>query len=234
MIICIVEDEPVIAQRIERLLTVILENKITRIKHFSDLESAKSYIISNPINLMFLDLNLKGKDGFDIFKELETHSFHTIIISAYSEKAIDAFQFPVADFIEKPFDKERLEKALSKIKLLEKSSNVSSRFISIKREGEIKLLDIEEIMYIKGASVYSEIFLKNDKTELHHSNLEKIDILLPENFIRVHKSYIINIFFVEKFKSYGGSKYSVILKNSTELPVSRMKYKEIKSILSVD
>lgn len=233
MIICIVEDEPVIASRIERFLHEILTN-ITKIKLFSTLPEAKSYISSNPINILFLDLNLKGKDGFDLLKELESESFHTIIISAYDEKAIDAFNYSVVDFIEKPFDKKRIQQALEKVEFLERKTNFASKFISIKRNSEITLIPVEEISYIKGASVYSEIYKKDNSMELHHNNLEKIDRLLPENFIRIHKSYIINIFSVLKFISHGGSKYSVSLKNRVSLPISRSKFKEIKKILSVN
>jgi len=233
LIICIVEDEPVIASRIERLLREILTN-ITLIKVFTTLPEAKSYIISHPINILFLDLNLKGKDGFDLLKELESESFHTIIISAYDEKAIDAFNYSVVDFIEKPFDKKRIQQALEKVEFLERKTSFASKFLSIKRNSEIKLIPVEEVLYIKGASVYSEVYLQDDSTELHHSNLEKIDRLLPENFIRVHKSYIVNIYSVSKFISHGGSKYSVTLKNNVSLPISRSKFKEIKKLLSVD
>ena len=183
---------------------------------------------------MFLDLNLKGKNGFDLLKEIEAESFHTIIISAYNEKACEAFNYPVIDFIEKPFSKERLETALKKLNYLKSKTNYSSKLLPIKRDSEIKLLDVDLIMFIKGASVYSEVHLTSKKTELHHQNLEKLDQLLPEQFIRIHKSYIVNIYHVDKFKSHGGSKYTLSLKNGDELPVSRTKYKEIKEIFSVN
>ena len=233
MKILIAEDEPVIAQRIERLAREILGERITTIKNFSTIKECKSYLDIHQIDLLFLDLNLKGQDGFDILNNEQASSFYTVIISAYSKRAIEAFNYDVIDFIEKPFNKERLQRTFEKLSDLEAKHNFTSKFLSIKRSGEIKLIEISTIIYIRGAGVYSELFIENDIKELHHQNLEKIDILLPTNFVRIHKSYIANMFFAEKFVSHGGSKYSLQLKNGNFLPVSRNRYKELKEMFTL-
>ncbi len=159
-------------------------------------------------------------------------SFYTVIISAYSERAITAFNYPVIDFIEKPFNKERLVKTFEKLNDFEAKHNFTSKFLSVKRSGEIKLIENSQILYIKGAGVYSELFVEDNTRELHHQNLEKIDILLPSSFVRIHKSYIVNMFFVDKIISHGGSKYSLLLKNGTTLPVSRNRFQTLKEMLT--
>lgn len=232
MKILIAEDEPVIAQRIERLVKEILGERITTIKRFASVEECKSYLDIYQIDLLFLDLNLKGKDGFDLLEDIHAQSFYTVIISAYSERAITAFNYPVIDFIEKPFNKERLLKTFDRLKDLEAKHNFTSKFLSVKRGGEIRLIEIDQIQFIKGAGVYSELHLENDSRELHHLNLEKIDVFLPSGFVRIHKSHIANMFFVSKIISHGGSKYSLELKNGTELPVSRNKYQTLKELLT--
>lgn len=232
MRILIAEDEPVIAQRIERLTKEILGDRIISIKKCGTTEECLSYLMVHQINLLFLDLNLKGKDGFDLLEEKTAGSFYTVIISAYSNRAIQAFNYPVIDFIEKPFDKSRLEKTFERLKNFESKHNFTTNFISLKKESEIKLIPIDEIVYLKGAGVYSELFLASDKKELHPQNLEKIDLLLPASFVRIHKSYIVNFQFVESITLHGGSKYSMILKNGVELPVSRSKYQELKKMLT--
>ncbi|MGD9900884.1 MAG: LytR/AlgR family response regulator transcription factor [Calditrichaceae bacterium] len=233
MKILIAEDEPVIAQRIERLVKEILGDRITSIKKCTTIEACRSYLDLHQTDLLFLDLNLKGEDGFDLLGDAQAGSFYTVIISAYSDRAITAFNYPVIDFIEKPFNKERLQKTFEKLNDFDAKHNFTSKFLSIKRGGEIKLIEMSSVLYIKGAGVYSELYTDEDTRELHHQNLEKIDILLPSSFVRIHKSYIVNMYFVDKIISHGGSKYSLLLKNGTTLPVSRNRYQSLKQILKL-
>ncbi|MGD9487397.1 MAG: LytR/AlgR family response regulator transcription factor [Calditrichaceae bacterium] len=233
MKILIAEDEPFIAQRIERLVKDILGDRITNIKQCMTIEACKSYLEIHQIDLLFLDLNLKGEDGFDLLEDARSGSFYTVIISAYSERAIRAFTYPVIDFIEKPFNKERLLKTFEKLNDFDAKHNFTSKFLSIKRGGEIKLIELSSVVYIKGAGVYSELFTSDRTRELHHQNLEKIDILLPSSFVRSHKSYIVNMYFVEKIVSHGGSKYSLLLKNGEALPVSRGRFQSLKEMLKL-
>ena len=232
MRILITEDEPVIAQRIERLTRSILGSRITSVKICRTLAEANSFLIAHQIDLLFLDLNLKGEDGFQILDNAEAQSFYTVIISAYSEKAVRAFDYPVIDFIEKPFDRDRLAKTFERLNNFDAKNNFTSKFLSLRRAGEIVLIDVEKIVYIKGAGVYSDIFLEDGKKELHHNNLEKIDVLLPANFQRIHKSYIVNFYYVQSIMTHGGSRYSIKLKTGDELPVSRARYPELKTMLA--
>ncbi len=232
MKILIAEDEPVIANRIERLTREILGDRITSIKKFTTLEEARSCLALHQTDLLFLDLNLKGKDGFHLLEGLQAGSFYTVIISAYGERAVQAFNYPVIDFIEKPFNKDRLVQTFQKLENFEAKNNFASKFISLKKNSEIKLIEVDRIVYIKGAGVYSEIILDNEEKELHHLNLEKVNLLLPSNFIRIHRSYIVNIYHVQKMITHGGSKYSLMLKNGIELPASRSRYPEIRKTLT--
>ena len=231
MRILIAEDEPVIARRIERFTREILGTRITGITRLKTLKEAKSYLDLHQVDLLFLDLNLKGKDGFHLMEGLQAGSFYTVIISAHSNRAIKAFEYPVFDFIEKPFDKKRLAETFEKLENFDTKNNFASNFLSIKRNGEIKLIEVDDIIYVNGAGVYSELFLIDEGKELHHLNLEKVNRLLPSNFIRIHKSYIVNMYFTQKIVSHGGSKYTLNLMDNTELPVSRNRYPEIKDLL---
>jgi len=230
MKILIVEDEPVVAKRIERLTKEILDKRVISIKKVTTLKEAKSYLMLQQIDLLFLDLNLKGKDGFDVLDNIQADSFYTIIISAYNERAIKAFNYPIFDFIEKPFDKDRLIKAFEKVNNFDLKNNFTSKFLSLKMNSEIRLVEIDKIIYLKGAGVYSELFLVDEKKVLHHQNLEKVNLLLPTNFVRVHKSYIVNFYFVQKIIIHGGSKYSIKLINDVILPISRNRYSKIKNM----
>lgn len=232
MRIMIAEDEPVIARRIERLTREILAERITNIKTCETLEACRSHLMVHRIDLLFLDLNLKGEDCFRLLEGDQAGGFYTVIISAYSQRAVQAFNYPVIDFIEKPFNKARLEQTFEKLNYFKAKHDFTSKFLSIKRRSEIRLIEIDDIVYIKGAGVYSELFLDNDEKELHHQNLERINLLLPSHFVRIHKSFIVNLYFARTIISHGGSKYSLVLKKGLELPVSRHRYQTLKHMLT--
>jgi two-component system response regulator LytT len=232
MIVAIVEDEPLIANRIERLTKEILDKKLTKIIIKNSLPEARHYLFEHPVDLLLLDLNLHGKDGFELLKQAVSGSFHTIIISAHADKALEAFEYGVLDFVGKPFSKERLQKAFMRFENTEEKNTYPTKYIAVRKTGKLLLIEVDKIRYIKGAGIYAEIMMKNGNIELHDKSLNKLDAVLPSNFIRTHKSYIVNIQCVKRFSSLGGSKYHLELSNDEILPVSRTKYKEIKDLLS--
>ena len=89
-------------------------------------------------------------------------------------------------------------------------------------------MEIKKLAYVKGASVYSELYFQNGQREIHNKNLEKLGQLLPDNFERIHKSYIVNRTLVRALRSEPGSKYSVLLEGEIQLPVGRTRYKDLK------
>lgn len=95
----------------------------------------------------------------------------------------------------------------------------------------IQLLNIVDVSYIKGAGVYSEVFLKNNQTALHDKSLEKLSQLLPGSFERIHKSYLVKTTEIKEIIVKTGSQYAVELKNGEILPVGRTKYKALKEKL---
>lgn len=229
MIICIVEDEPLIAKRIERIAKELLENKITKIVIKHSLDEAKHYLFEHEIDLLLLDLNLNGESGFELLKLAVSGSFHTIIISAYSEKAIEAYEFGVLDFLSKPFTQERLQKSFDRFENIDGKNQFPTKYIAVRKNEKLVLLKVDEIIYIKGAGIYSEIKLKNGDLEIHDKSLNRLCTILPSQFVRSHKSYIVNLECVQNFVSHGGSKYDLVLSSDEILPVSRTKYKELKN-----
>jgi DNA-binding LytR/AlgR family response regulator len=229
MFIVMVEDEPSIARRIKSMVVKLLGKKITKLIHFDELDDAYEFINENPIDLLLLDLNLHGQNGFELLKHAVSHSFHSIIISAYPEKAIDAFAYGVLDFVEKPVKIERLEKALSRLDD-KQQENVSTKFLAIKQQNSVHLIELDDVAYIKGADSYSEIFLKNGKVHLHDKNLSNLENILPLTFSRLHRSYIIPLNFIDRIFSKSGM-YKIELNDNQILPISRSKYKETKELL---
>jgi len=226
MKILIIEDEARIARRIERMLNSIFSGLETTIQMADSLERGLEIIKEVKIDLLFLDLNLNGKDGFDILESVVSESFHTIIISAYKEKAIRAFEYGVLDFVTKPFDENRLAKACQRITKRSEENN-QLKYLAIKKRGKQLLIKVEDILYIKGAGIYTEIFLKNNIREIHSKSLENLKMILPSNFERIHKSYLVDMNQAKGVISEPGSKYSLELQDGEILPVGRTKIKEL-------
>ena len=109
MRILIVEDEVSIARDIEWNCRQILKEECTGLRIEQTLESAVEYMAQHPVDLLLLDLNLSGKSGFELLKTASAGPFHTVIISAHTDRAIEAFRYGVLDFLPKPFERARLQ-----------------------------------------------------------------------------------------------------------------------------
>jgi DNA-binding LytR/AlgR family response regulator len=231
MKIVIVEDEATVARRVETLTREVLGNKVTSIVVKQTFYEAKSYVFEHNIDLLLLDLNLNGKDGFELLKLAVSGAFHTIIISAYDERAIEAFEYGVLDFVSKPFTRKRLDKAFGRLHDAEKNASYLTKYLSIRAKGVLKVIAVSDVMYIKGAGVYVEVCLQDGSVELHDKTLEKLTAVLPSSFVRIHKSYIVNFDYVNLFHEKDYNKITCELHNGDQLPVSRTRYKEIKDLL---
>ncbi|MEM8526247.1 MAG: LytTR family DNA-binding domain-containing protein [Bacteroidota bacterium] len=223
--VLIVEDEPLLAQRIERFLRTSKLVELGRMSIKPNLPSAKDFLSKHTIDLLLLDLDLHGKDGFELLKLAVSQSFQTIIISAYTEKAIEAFEYGVLDFVSKPFNQLRIEKALNR--LLNRSARVQIplKYLAVIKNQKLQLVQIEDVLFLKGAGNYTELHLLNGQIELHSKSLQNILPLLPSSYERIHKSYIVNLNVIESI-SY---QYEILLKNQTKIPISRTKYQAIKN-----
>lgn len=157
MKIIILEDEPVHAKFLTKLLNIVLESSIKEIKHVTSIDEADKELKSSPIDLLFLDLNIFGFDGFDILERIPTIFTNTIVVSANTDNAIRAFEYGVIDFIPKPISEERLRLALERHSLFaityqkgaDQQKNVKSRLLQVDLDRVqnrlLHLMEIEKI-----------------------------------------------------------------------------------------
>lgn len=227
MKILIIEDEARIAKRMERMTRDFFDKEV-QILLCDSVENGLNTIETQTIDLLLLDLNLNGEDGFDVLQTIVAQSFQTIIISAYIDKAITAFNYGVLDFVPKPFDEKRLSQAFTRFTSPTKQTSSDMQFLAIKKTKTVKLIAITDIRYIKGAGIYTELHLSNGRKELHDKSLESLEKLLPSSFQRIHKSYILCWHEADKLIVEAGGRYNMMLKNGELLPVGRSKYKEIR------
>ncbi|MDX1960703.1 MAG: LytTR family DNA-binding domain-containing protein [Leptospiraceae bacterium] len=229
MRVLIIEDEMIAAKAIAKILKKLLGSEIKLLHIESTLLGAECYIEEKPIDLVFLDLNLDGREGFEILKKNSASSFHTIIISSWTERAIEAFGYGVIDFIPKPINIERLKQALIRFKTARSSLGKYTKYVGVKKENTIQLIPIKEITFIQAKKNFIELNKKDGTKENHRKTLDSIIKILPDHFVRVHKSYLVNLKFVSTIETKRGGYYSLLLKDNTKIPLSRKVYSELKT-----
>jgi two-component system response regulator LytT len=229
--IVIVEDEPPIAREIERSCRSILGERIRRLEIFHSLEDASSFLDKNPIDLCLLDLNLHGQDGYDLLKHAVSRAFQTIVISAYTDQAVRAFEHGVLDFVPKPFSEERLKKAFERYSSIGEKRDLKTRYVVTRRQGKHYPIPLRGISYFKAGGYLVEVHLKSGRTELIEKSLTLLERILPGHFVRIHRSYIVDLDDVTSFEHDGGGVYHVTLKNQTTLPLGRKYLRALKDLL---
>jgi DNA-binding LytR/AlgR family response regulator len=227
MNILIVEDERVAARRLERLTKEILGDKLQSIRCIETLKNSEAFLEKHAIDVLLLDLNLNGQDGFELLKSAVSESFQTIIVSANTDRALESYEYGVLDFIPKPFDKKRLLKAFQRLEYADRISRLTTKMLVVKSYGRLQLIPLEEVHFIKGAGDYSEIHTIHDTIFLHNKSLEALVKILPDSFVRIHKSYIADLKQIVNVHIFGGGKYECELSDGVRLPVSRTRYKDL-------
>lgn len=231
MRVIVVEDEIMILQRLERFTRQILGAQLESLQGVSTFEEADAWIAERPVDVMLLDLNLQGRDGLQLLERAVAGSFHTIIVSANTDRALQAFELGVLDFVPKPFTQERLARALERVRFQQGQASCATRYLAVRKHGRIELIPIEQILYVEGAGAYAELVLADGRRELHEKTLERVHTLLPPVFARAHKSYLVRMSMVKTFHVGEGGHHELELKNGVRLPVGRTRYKELLALL---
>ncbi len=223
--VVIVEDFPPVARSLARQVADLVPH--AKITIFSDMERARRCLEGEETDVLLLDLNLKGKDGFDLLRDCASRAFHTIVVSANTDRALEAFEYGVLDFVAKPVARERLQKALGRMAGVAAADRPTPRFFSVRRLGQVELIETEAVDYIQGAGKYSELVLKDGRTVIHDKSLERLSVVLAPAYWRIHKSYLVDLTHVRKLEVLGGGKYRAVLHSGARLPVGRSRYPDL-------
>ena len=170
-----------------------------------------------------------------------------VFSTAYDQYAIDAFEKNAIDYLLKPFSRERLLKTLDKVKekflahqdssaeirALTSSSRLkdkSQRRIVIKNGSKIEMIPFEEIYYIESYGDYARIHSTQGKF-LKQKTMKELEDLLGTDFLRIHRSFLVNTTCIQKLELYEKNSYLLLLKNGEKLAVSKSGYKLLKDTL---
>jgi DNA-binding LytR/AlgR family response regulator len=192
MRIAIVEDEPPVARRLARALRRILAEGIEELSILPTLAAALDHVRTEPLDLVFLDLDLYGRSGFELLAEAAAARFQTVVVSAHDEQAIRAFEHGVVDFVPKPWTDERLRLAVERA-LGRAAAPGSAARLAVRVAGRVELVELERVLAIRGADDYTELVLDDRSTRLCEKTLAGLERVLPPRFLRVHRSWIVNL-----------------------------------------
>lgn len=208
MRIYIAEDEPLAAAKLKLFLEKLGEG--SDLRHFDNGVTALSAVLEQTPDLLFLDIHMSGLSGMEILARLaaepEAQDLPVIITSAYDQYAIDSFGYNVTDYLLKPFTLERLEQALRKakqtIRLQQLQRQLDSSSLSIRCDGKTEILQTSDILLLESLKDYVRIMTRDGRNRTVLGTLTNFEEQLPANdFMRIHRSYIINVHEIQEIGS---------------------------------
>ena len=245
MKVIIIDDEPLARSIVKEFLQK--HPQLQLMQECGDGFEGVKAIQQHQPDLIFLDIQMPKINGFEMLELLE-HTPAVIFTTAFDEYAIKAFEAHAIDYLLKPFNQERFDKALAKWneqkpassekatqELLETASQspAQSQRIVIKDGSKIKIIPVHDVQYLEAADDYVKIhtkdgyFLKN-KTMNHFEQ-----VLDGQQFVRSHRSYIVNVQQITRIDPYEKDGHVAILRSGVKVPVSRSGYGKLKEILGL-
>ena len=230
MIRCLaIDDEPLALQQI-----VAYIGKVPFLELAAQCQSAleaKAFLEQNTVDAIFCDINMPDLNGMDFVKSLAVPPL-VVFTTAYSEYAVEGFRVNAVDYLLKPFGLQDFQRAANRIKerlqtedgrLKENSpkTDIPDNSFFLKTDYRIVKVAVSDIRYIEGMSEYLKVWLEGQpKPIVTLLSMKKMEERLPDNFMRIHRSYIINLDKIQEV-----NKNRVIMDADTYLPIGDL-YKE--------
>lgn len=238
----IVDDEPLARDELKYLL-----NRSKEVEILGDSDCIEDALIEIPLlkpDIVFVDIELAEDNGLSLATQLQSLDPAPAIVfaTAYDEYALQAFQLNALDYILKPFDEARIQKTLKKIKQVQSIGNKDSAIqsnLNNDRNGKMAVLVDDRIILLNYCDILYLESLEGKcliKTNAHEYKVNEALVVLEKKlnnsqFMRVHRSYIVNLEHITEIEPWFNSTYNLIMKDGSKVPVSRTFVKELKKIL---
>lgn len=243
----IIDDENSASEFLEKMLQRYFPNKFYVCSLCESIDDAVIAIETYQPDLVFLDIQMPNKNGFELFKEVKEINFEVIFTTAHSEYAIEAIKRSALDYLLKPINYIDLLGAVTRYEnkskkesqqkqfnvLLENidTGDVAHKKLAISTETGIEFVKFNSIVYLEAQNNYTKINLLDGTSIIASKTLKSFDELLPsELFFRIHKSYLINMNFVKRF--FKIDDFLVELTTGEKLPLSYRKKNEFISAIT--
>lgn len=251
----VIDDEYLASQRLTNLIAETEELKLAGVCSTGKLAIEKINAVQP--DLIFLDIDLKDMDGFDILEQIKTEKKPLIIfVTAHDEFALKAFDYFAFDYLLKPFKDERFYKAISNvvnyfkhdeiihfedklnsiIEYVKNNDSTNKQYtdkLSIKLGNKVVFIDAQQIKYITASGYYAEIFTDSNKHLLRESLSNLCDILDPKSFVRIHRSTIININSIAELIHSNYGEIDLKTKDNRVFRISKSYKKEFQKLMGI-
>lgn len=196
-------------------------------------------------DLLFLDVQMPKLTGFDVLELIDRDNVGVIFVTAYDQYAMKAFEVHAVDYLLKPFSRERFEAALERAKHQKPQKEVDAgelaaaarpageyaERIVVKDGTKVTLIPVLKLDYVEALDDYVSLVTEGRK-HLKQQTLSGLELALdPKLFVRIHRSYLVNLERVTRIEPYGKDSKVAILTNGVRLPVSRAGYARLKTLL---
>lgn len=245
MKVIIIDDEPLARSIVKEYLQK--HPQLELVQECNDGFEGVKAIHQHQPDLIFLDIQMPKINGFEMLELIEQPPA-VIFATAFDEYAIRAFEAHAIDYLLKPFNQERFDKAIAKwteknipghekatqdlLETASQSPSQSNRIV-VKNGSKIKIIPVHDVFYLEAADDYVKVhtaegyFLKN-KTMNHFEQ-----VLDGQQFVRSHRSYIVNVQQITRIDPYEKDNHVAILKSGVKVPVSRSGYVKLRGVLGL-
>ena len=229
----IVDDEPVAQQILEKYINQI--EALHLIAKCSNAFEAMNILHQEKVDILFLDIKMPSLSGIEMLKTIQNQP-KVILTTAFSEFAVESYEYGVTDYLLKPIAFERFLKTVNKILLpqnidfnngkAEEKLTIQPTFIFFKSNKKIFKYYLVDILFIEGSGNYIKVHTQNDKPLMVLDKLtDLLEKLPPRQFLRVHKSFIINISHIIKIEG------NVLFIRDREIPISNTFRKDLDEVI---
>ena len=240
--VLVIDDERLARLRIKKLIAKFSE-LLTIIGEAENGYEAEKLIIDLQPDIIFLDIEMPGLTGFELLKRLKVIPM-VIFCTAFEDYSLKAFETNSIDYLIKPVKEARLQQTVLKIKQLNTHFSKENLFkaintitetkekkiitsITVKKADKIIFVKIEDISHFEATEKYVTLYT-NKGSELIKQSLNQLEEKLPNNFLRVHRGYLINTDYVKEFQKYFNNRYIINLLNHKKTVItSGRSYKDI-------
>jgi len=234
----IIDDERLARKELTKMLEEYSDIEI--IGEAADAEDGKEKIEELKPELIFLDIQMPGKTGFDLLAELE-HVPKVIFCTAYDEYAIQAFEVNALDYIQKPVDNKRLGEAvrkalkykINKEKLKQNEFLTSEHSIFVKDGDKCWFVKLADVRLFESVGNYVQIFFDKNKPLIHRSLNQLTERLDERIFFRANRKQIVNVSWIESIEPYFNGALIATLKGGEKIEISRRQSVKFKDMMSL-
>jgi two-component system, LytTR family, response regulator len=252
--VLIADDERLARQRIEDLLAH--ETNVEIVGRADNGPKTIAAIRELEPDLVFLDIQMPGKTGLEVVGEIGADAMPPVIFTTAYDHAVTAFDLAAIDYLIKPFDDERFEKAFRRARKLIELKQVSKlsqelrsllgvsegagkgeegsgkreylERIAVEMRGQVRIVPVKQIDYLVASGPYAELYV-GDKRYLIREQMQSLEERLdPARFFRIHRSAIVRLDLIETLIRNPGGDYAVLLKGGVKLKVSRSRFEKLE------